>query len=176
MIKVCEADMTMTPALLVAEKTRLTERIAKIDIERTRLATELYDIEAAERAMAKFETTGATAQRPRGRPRKPGLTDEPLSTIETKPITTTIKGRRSRGAKGSTGTVSLSDAALTACRSFPGGAIARNILPVVEKLLGTTVRSNHFGAALARHKRAGRLYERDGLWFPPEAEVAAKAA
>jgi hypothetical protein len=174
MIKVCEADMTMTPALLVAEKTRLTDRIAKIDIERTRLATELYDIEAAERAMAKFGTTGATAQRPRGRPRKP--TDEALSTITTKPITTTIKGRRSRGAKVGTGTVSLSDAALTACRSFPGGAIARNILPVVEKLLGTTVRSNHLGAALARHKRAGRLYERDGLWFPPEAEVAAKAA
>jgi hypothetical protein len=60
--------------------------------------------------------------------------------------------------------------------SFPGGAVAGTILPVVEKLLGTTVRPNHLGAALARHKRAGRLYERDGLWFPPKAEVAAKAA
>jgi hypothetical protein len=169
----------MTTAGLAAEKTRITERIAKIDIERARLTGQLNDFEATERVMAQFTSpSGTAAPRPRGRPKKDAIQATATETVNapTKPITTTIKGRRTRGAKAGTGTISLSDAALAACSSFPGGAIARNILPVAEKLLGTTVRPNHLGAALARHKRAGRLYQRDGLWFPPEAAAAAIAA
>jgi hypothetical protein len=183
MIKVCEADMTMTPAMLVAEKTRLTERIAKIDIDRTRLATELYDIEAAERAMAKFGTPGAAAQRARGRPRKEGIQPAATETVHeatkptkpTKPTTNKIARPRAGGAKAATGNMSLSDAVLAACASFSGGAEPSKILTVVERQRGITVRPNHVGAALARHERAGRLNKHDGLWFVPEAAKAIAA-
>ena len=171
---------TMTTAI-AAEKTRITERIAKIDIERSRLTGQLNDFEAAERVMTQFTPAGGAPQRTRGRPKKEAIQTEAPTTANKTPADkattpTTTAGRRSRVAKAKTGTISLSEAVLTACGTFPGGAPQSNILPVVEQLLGNPVRANHLGIALARLARAGRVENRGGTWFLRAPEFAAKAA
>jgi hypothetical protein len=177
MIKVYEAEMTtMTTTALTAEKTRLTDRIAKIDIERGRLIDQLSDIEATERVLAQFTSGGAAPPRPRGRPRIAANEWTAIETVNeaTKPAPKT-KRTRTRANAGSS-TISMADAVLEACGTFPGGGTAKNILPVVEKLLGSTVRANHLGIALQRHARAGRTYMQNGLWYLTAPAATAKAA
>jgi hypothetical protein len=38
-----------------------------------------------------------------------------------------------------------------------------------------TVRPNHLGIALQRHRRAGRLESRDSRWFLPQSQSAMSA-
>jgi hypothetical protein len=69
----------------------------------------------------------------------------------------------------------LSDAALKAVQAHPEGITAAQVLDYMTRELAMTVRPNHLGIALQRHRRAGRLENRDQRWYlpkPPEAEPA----
>ena len=51
---------TTTPTILdqiTAEKAKLSERLARLDAERAQVATELTELEAAERVLARFSKT-----------------------------------------------------------------------------------------------------------------------
>jgi hypothetical protein len=61
--------------------------------------------------------------------------------------------------------LSLSDASLKAVRAHRKGASANDVLDYVTHKLGMTVRPNHLGMALHRHRRAGRLEYRDQRWY-----------
>jgi hypothetical protein len=60
--------------------------------------------------------------------------------------------------------VSLSDAALRAVLAHPEGATASEVLSYLSREFGMTVRPNHLGMALQRHRHSGQLENRDQRW------------
>jgi len=135
------------------EKQRVAERLARVEAERTRLADQLNELEIAERVLTRFGgSVEMGARRRRGRPARAA----PAPSGQ----------RRARGAPPAA-SVSLSDATLQAVQAHPEGATANEILNHLSRQFGMTVRPNHLGIALQRHRRAGRLDNRDQRWYLP---------
>jgi hypothetical protein len=66
--------------------------------------------------------------------------------------------------------MSLSDATLKAVQAHGEGASASEVLNCLSREFGMTVRPNHLGMALQRHRRAGQLENRGQRWYlPPSA-------
>ena len=63
--------------------------------------------------------------------------------------------------------VSISDATLKAVKAHSEGATPAELLNYLLRKFGMTVRPNHLGAALQRHRRAGQLENRDQRWYLP---------
>jgi hypothetical protein len=64
---------TTTPTIpdqITAEKTKLSDRLARLDAERARVATELTELEAAERVLARFGKTPLPMKSARAAARK----------------------------------------------------------------------------------------------------------
>jgi hypothetical protein len=145
------------------EKQRIAERLARLDADRAKLADQLNELEIAERVLSRFGKVGTTERRRRGRPARTA----PASAGE----------RRPRAAQPATAP-SLSDAALKAVGARGEGVTAGDVLIYLSRELGITVRPNHLGMALQRHRRAGRLESRDSRWYlpkPAHGEVAQPA-
>ena len=68
-------------------------------------------------------------------------------------------------------TPSLSDATLRAVQAHGEGASAQEVLNYLSREFGMTVRPNHLGIALQRHRRSGQLENRDQRWYSPSAKV-----
>ena len=69
--------------------------------------------------------------------------------------------RRSKKAPG----ISISDASVKAVQAHSEGALPAELLNYLSREFGMTVRPNHLGAALQRHRRAGQLENRDQRWY-----------
>jgi hypothetical protein len=138
------------------EKQRISERLARLDGERTKLGDQFIELEIAERVLTRFGGKAeATKRRTRGRPR-------------TAPA---AGGERSARGGQQAPTVSMSDAILKAVQAHGDGATANAVLTYLSREFGMTVRPNHLGIALQRHRRAGRLENRDQRWYlPPSAQ------
>jgi hypothetical protein len=138
------------------EKQKLSDRLARLDAERTKVADQLNELEVAERVLARFGGKAvATERRRRGRPAR---TAAPAPAAQRS---------RSRAAQP-VPSVSLSDATLRAVQAHTEGATASEVLGYLSREFGMTVRPNHLGIALQRHRRAGRLESRDSRWFMPQ--------
>jgi len=139
------------------EKQRISERLARLDAERSKLADQLSELETAERVLTRFGgNSDAAERRRRGRPAR---------TAAPAPAPTTQ--RRARGGRQAP-SVSLSDATLQAVRAYPEGATANEVLGYLSREYKMAVRPNHLGIALQRHRRAGRLENRDQRWYLPQ--------
>jgi hypothetical protein len=135
------------------EKQRISERLARLDAKRTKLGDQFDELEITERVLARFGDKEATTGRPgRGRPARTA----PASAGQ----------RRARGGQQAP-TVSMSDGVLKAVQAHGDGATANAVLDYLSREFGMTVRPNHLGIALQRHRRAGRLENRDQRWFLP---------
>jgi hypothetical protein len=140
------------------EKQRVADRLARVDAERTRLAEQLNELEIAERVLNRFGGADeGMERRRRGRPAR----GAPAAAGPQRPQ------RRARGGQQEP-SVSLSDATLRAVQAHPEGANATDILNYLSREFAMTVRPNHLGIALQRHRRAGRLENRDQRWFLPQ--------
>ena len=139
------------------EKQRISERLARLDGERTKLGDQLNELEIAERILTRFGGTAeATEKRRRGR------------RASTAPA---AGGQRSARGRQQAPTVSMSDGILKAVQAHGDGATANAVLDYLSREFGMTVRPNHLGIALQRHRRAGRLENRDQRWYlPPSAQ------
>jgi hypothetical protein len=138
------------PMLMGQEKQRISERLQRLDTEREKLSAQLNELEMAERVLARFEGKAVTTgKRARARPAK----------------TAPVAGEK-RSARGNQQTpgVSLSDATLKAVQAHDEGATARDVLDYLSREFGMTIRPNHLGMALQRHRRAGRLDNRNQRW------------
>jgi len=138
------------------EKQKVSERLARLDAERAKLGAQLNELEVAERVLTRFGKAETTQRRRRGRPAR------------TAPTPAAPRG----GARAAppAQAVSLSDATLRAVQAHAEGATASEVLGYLAREFGMTVRPNHLGIALQRHRRAGRLETRDSRWFlPPQA-------
>jgi len=135
------------------ERQRVSEQLARLDAERAKLADELNDLEIAERVLTQFgKTTGTIERRRRGSPAR------------TAPVAREApRARPHREAP----TVALRDAVLRAVEAHRGGATANDVLGYLSREFSMTVRPNHLGMALQRHRRGGRLELRDQRWYVP---------
>jgi hypothetical protein len=143
---------TTTPTILDqigAEKTKASERLARLDAERATVATRLTDLETAERVLTRVSKTppaskptsaaaaakSAAATRVRGRPPRATASKSAAS----KPIAPSLGERILALATGKT-----RQELYLACPND---------------------RPNHVGIAVQRHLRAGRIQERDGKLY-----------
>jgi ABC-type transporter Mla subunit MlaD len=128
---------------ITQEKQRVSEALARIDAQREKLAGQLGELEATERVLARYSTgTKRTAKSP------------PSPTKAIAPAqrqATTGKPGDSRRTSAT-----LSDQVLAL-------ATGRTQHEIASACKGA--RPNHVGAALSRHKRAGRIEERDGKLY-----------
>jgi hypothetical protein len=137
--------------LMEQEKQRISQRLARLDVEREKLSGELDELEIAERVLGRFGGKAVTTEkRSRVRPAKttPGAAAE---------------GRSDQKAP----VVSICDASLKAVQAHREGATPAELLNYLLRKFGMTVRPNHLGAALQRHRRAGQLENRDQRWYLP---------
>jgi len=133
------------------ERQRVSEQLARLDAETAKLATELNELEIAERVLTQFEKAAGTIERRRrGRPAR------------TAPV---AGGAPTAGRRRQAPAVALRDAVLRAVEAHRGGATANDVLTHLSREFGMTVRPNHLGMALQRHRRAGRLELRDQRWY-----------
>jgi len=137
---------------ITAEKMKLSERLARLDADREKIAAQLADLETAERVLTRVsktppgrrprsasaaETTAAISPRGRGRP----------------PRTATAKsaGRQRRAQNPSLGERVL---------ALATGKTRQELYAACPG-----DRPNHVGIAVQRHIRAGRIQERDGKLY-----------
>ena len=154
---------------LLHSKQRLTERLAWVDAERTKLAQQLAELEAAERVLSRFTPTKAASPR-RGRHARTAQTTKPASA----PARRRVAGRGGRKAVAKP-TMPLGEATLRAVDALGSDVSAEQIRDYLGKEFGMQVRANHLGRAPQRHRVGGRLRERGRRWSMTQAGEAATA-
>src|SRR6201987_6203389 len=108
------------------EKQRISERLARIDAERTKLADQLSELEITERVLTRFGGSAATTdRRRRGRPARTAPAAAPHRRARTSQQPPAVS-------------VSLRDASLQALKAHPDGAPATLILYLLAREFGMT--------------------------------------
>ena len=131
------------------DKQRISERLARLDAERAKLSNQLAEFEVAERALSRFGGRKVAVEKPKKGPAKTaGAVQKP-----------------SARTRQQVPAASLGDATLKAVKAHAKGASADEVRKYLSRKFGLTVRPNHLGSALQRHRRAGRLQNRDERWF-----------
>jgi hypothetical protein len=153
-LKPLKATMpTSTPTILdqiSAEKTKISERLARLDTDRAAVVTRLTDLETAERVLTRVSKTPPA-----------GRTTSAAAAEAKALIATRGRGRPPRAA------------ANKSARSKPGApSLGERVLALATGwtrqelyLACPNDRPNHVGIAVQRHLRAGRIQERDGKLY-----------
>jgi hypothetical protein len=145
---------------IAKEKQRVGEALASIDAQREKLASQLSELETTERVLARY-SKGTRAKRT-------GSTAKPATKPATKPAAAARPGRRrttaARSAGGRRNAPTLGDRVL----ALANGKTRQEITTACKG-----VRPNHVGVVIARHKRAGRIEERDGKLYAMQSAATA---
>jgi len=133
------------------EKQRLIDALARVDAQREKLTSQLNELYATERVLARY-STGTQARK---------ISSGKMPTTGVKAAAPArLRGRRgsatAKSAGGSRRSPNLNDQVL----ALATGKTQQEITAACKG-----ARSNHVGAAIARHKRAGRVEERDGKLY-----------
>ena len=140
---------------ITKEKLRVSEALARLDAQREKLTGQLSELEATERVLARY-SKGTRAKE----------TAPAITPTTTKDATTPT---RSRGRPHTT-TVK------TASRKPSSPSLADQVLALATGKTQQEIaaackgaRPNHVGSAISRHKRAGRIEERNGKLYGTQA-------
>ena len=135
---------------IAQEKQRIGEALARADAQREKLTGQLSELEATERVLVRYSKGTQTE--------KTAADKTPTGTTEAVPVGS--RGRRrlttEKPAGGKRSSSSLSDQVL----ALATGKTQQEITAACK-----SARPNHVGAAIARHKRAGRIEDRDGKLY-----------
>jgi hypothetical protein len=147
---------------ITQERQRVSEALARVDAQREKLAGQLSELEAAERVLSRYS---------KGRPTKAALPTRP-TTATNRAAPAPSRGRpRTDTAKAAVGKPSLPSLADQVLALATG----KTQQEIAAACAGA--RPNHVGAAISRHKRAGRIEERDGrLYGRQSTETEQRAA
>ena len=146
---------------ITKEKQRVSEALARVDVQREKLAGQLSELEAAERVLTRYGE---------GRPPKKASPMTPTTATDSATPAPSRGRPRITAAKTAVGkrsSPSLADQVIAL-------ATGRTQQEIAAACKGS--RPNHVGMAIARHKRAGRIEEHDGKLYgrqPAEAEERA---
>jgi hypothetical protein len=135
---------------ITKEKQRVTEALARVDAQREKLAGELGELEATERVLARY-SNGPRARKTAASRTIAATKSAAPARSGGRPRTTAAKP-----AGGKRSSLSLSDQVL----ALASGKTQQEIAAACKG-----ARPNHVGAAISRHKRAGRIEERDGKLY-----------
>ena len=125
------------------ERQQVSEALARVVAHRDKLAGELAELEATERVLARYSKGSGV--------RRSALTGAGKMAAPAR--ARAVTGKRLASARGSS---SLSDQVL----ALATGKTQREIAAACKG-----ARPNHVGAAISRHKKAGRIEERDGKLY-----------
>ena len=143
---------------IAQQRQRISERLTRVDAERTKLNGRLGELEVTERALKRFGGNGAAAVKPeKVRVAKAAK----AASAKANTASTKAKAASTQQAKGT----SLGDATLKAVKAHAKGANTDQLRGYLSRKFGLTVRPNHLGSALQRHRRAGRLETRNQRWY-----------
>ena len=135
-----------------AEKTTVSERLARLNADREKIATQLTDLETAERVLSRVSTS-PSARRPRSTSATEGKASVAKQSRGRPPRAATSKsGGREAGAR----TPSLGERVL----ALATGKTRRELYAACPG-----DRPNHVSMAVQRHIRAGRIQEREGKLY-----------
>ena len=148
---------------ITQEKQRLGEALARVDAQREKLTGQLDELEATERVLARYSK--GTRAKKTASVKTPTTATKAAAPVRSRgrPRTTTAKP-----AGGKRTSPTLGDQVL----ALANGKTQQEIAAACKG-----ARPNHVGMALARHKRAGRIEERDGkLYATQSTETGQRAA
>ena len=136
---------------ITKEKQRIGEALSRVDTQREKLTSQLGELEATERVLARYSKGS--------QPRRTASAKTPTTATKTAAPARPRRRRRTTagkpaGAKRSSST--LGDQVL----ALATGKTQQEIAAACKG-----ARPNHVGVAIARHKRAGRIEERDGRLY-----------
>ena len=135
---------------ITKEKQRVGDALARVDAQREQLVSQLHELEATERVLARY--TKGTPTRRTSSAKMPAKVTAPAAPARP-------RGRRRTTTAipaGGRGAPNLSDQVL----ALATGKTQQEITAACKG-----ARPNHVGAAIARHKRAGRIEERAGKLY-----------
>ena len=136
---------------ITKEKERVSEALARVDAQRVKLTNQLTELEATERVLARYSKGKQTRKTLSGK--------TPTTATQAAALARQSAHRRTTIAKPAglrRSSPSLNDQVLAL-------AIGKTQQEITAACNGA--RPNHVGAAIARHKRAGRIEERDGKLY-----------
>src|SRR5436190_1529084 len=136
---------------ITKEKQRVSEALARVDARCEKLTGQLGELEAAERVLARYSKgTGS---------RKTASTNTPTTSTKAAAPARSRERPRTRAAKPP----SSKRSSLRLGVQVLALATGKTQQEITAACKGA--RPNHVGMALARHKRAGRIEERDGKLY-----------
>ena len=135
---------------ITKEKQRVSEALARVDAQREKLASQLGELEATERVLARYSKGAPT--------RRTGSAKASITAKADAPARS--RGRPRRIAANTTAGRGTSPSLGDQILALANGKTQQEIAAACEG-----VRANHVGIAIARHKRAGRIEERDGKLY-----------
>jgi hypothetical protein len=145
---------------ITKEKQRVSEALARVEARREKLAGQLVELEATERVLARYSKGSGARKTASARPPMTATNATAPARAAGRPRSTTTKP-----AGGKRASLSLSDQVL----ALATGKTQQEIAAACKG-----ARPNHVGAAISRHKRGGRIEERDGkLYAATETEQSA---
>ena len=133
------------------EKQRLGEALARVDAQREKLTSQLSELEATERVLVRY-SSGTRATRTAAA-RAPSTTKKGAATSRSRGRQRTATTKPARGRRGAP---TLGDQVL----ALANGKTQQEIAAACKG-----ARPNHVGVVIARHKRGGRIEERDGKLY-----------
>jgi len=135
---------------ITKEKQRISEALARVDMQRDKLASQLGELEATERVLPRYSK--GTQVKKTASARRPTTAKKVAAPARRhdEPTTTAKAAGRKRSSSN------LGDQIL----ALATGKTQQEIAAACKG-----ARPNHVGAALARHKRAGLIEERDGKLY-----------
>ena len=133
---------------IAKEKQRIGEALARADAQREKLTVRLSELEATERVLARYSKGAQT--------RKAAAAETPTATTKAAPVRSRGRPTTEKSAGGKRSSSSLGDQVL----ALATGKTQQEITAACKG-----ARANHVGAAISRHRWAGRIEERDGKLY-----------
>ena len=136
---------------IIKEKQRVSEALARVDAQREKFAGQLDELEATERVLARYS---------KGTRSKKTASAKTPTTAATAAAPARSRGRRRTTAAKSAGGERTSPTLGDQVLAMANGKTQQEIAAACKG-----ARPNHVGVVIARHKRAGRIEERDGKLY-----------
>ena len=136
---------------ITKEKQRVTEALARLDAQREKLSSQLDELEATERVLARYSKV-----------------TPPNRTASAKTLTAATKVSAAARARGRLQTITTKPTGGKRTLSTLGDQVLALATGKTQQEIAAAckgARPNHVGVAIAWHKRAGRIEEREGKLY-----------
>jgi hypothetical protein len=147
---------------ITQEKQRVSETLTRVDAQREKLTSELSELEATERVLTRFSKGSHARRTPAAK--TPTMATKVADTARPRGLRRTTTAKPAGGKRNSP---TLGDQVL----ALANGKTQQEIAAACKG-----ARPNHVGVVIARHKRAGRIDERDGKLYVAQSTGTAEHA